>query len=83
MARKVLTIFWVLLPNCSSPNKNYSGIKCIEQGLGHWNLYPLPAAGSSTDVSEDWEKDFDLDMTEEEVQMALSKIETTGDVSLF
>lgn len=37
-------------------------------------------AGSSTDVSEDWEKDFDLDMTEEEVQMALSKIESSGDV---
>uniref|UniRef100_A0A8C6U3G4 BSD domain containing 1 n=1 Tax=Neogobius melanostomus TaxID=47308 RepID=A0A8C6U3G4_9GOBI len=35
--------------------------------------------GSSTDVSEDWEKDFDLDMTEEEVQMALSKIEASGD----
>lgn len=38
------------------------------------------AAGSSTDVSEDWEKDFDLDMTEEEVQMALSKIESSGEV---
>lgn len=37
-------------------------------------------AGSSTDVSEDWEKDFDLDMTEEEVQMALSKIESSGEV---
>lgn len=37
-------------------------------------------AGSSTDVSEDWEKDFDLDMTEEEVQMALSKMETSGEV---
>ncbi|XP_073339566.1 BSD domain-containing protein 1 [Pagrus major] len=36
--------------------------------------------GSSTDVSEDWEKDFDLDMTEEEVQMALSKIEASGEV---
>lgn len=36
--------------------------------------------GSSTDVSEDWEKDFDLDMTEEEVQMALSKIETSGEL---
>ncbi|XP_043997894.1 BSD domain-containing protein 1 isoform X1 [Gambusia affinis] len=35
--------------------------------------------GSSTDVSEDWEKDFDLDMTEEEVQLALSKIEDTGE----
>lgn len=35
--------------------------------------------GSSTDVSEDWEKDFDLDMTEEEVQLALSKIEATGE----
>uniref|UniRef100_A0A3Q3VQ29 BSD domain-containing protein n=1 Tax=Mola mola TaxID=94237 RepID=A0A3Q3VQ29_MOLML len=34
---------------------------------------------SSTDVSEDWEKDFDLDMTEEEVQLALSKIEASGD----
>uniref|UniRef100_A0A3Q3QKR6 BSD domain-containing protein n=1 Tax=Monopterus albus TaxID=43700 RepID=A0A3Q3QKR6_MONAL len=36
--------------------------------------------GSSTDVSEDWEKDFDLDMTEEEVQLALSKIETSGEL---
>ncbi|XP_062325382.1 BSD domain-containing protein 1 isoform X3 [Osmerus eperlanus] len=36
--------------------------------------------GSSTDVSEDWEKDFDLDMTEEEVQMALSKVEASGDL---
>ncbi|XP_041828082.1 BSD domain-containing protein 1 isoform X2 [Melanotaenia boesemani] len=36
--------------------------------------------GSSTDVSEDWEKDFDLDMTEEEVQMALSKIEGSGEL---
>ncbi|KAM4541640.1 BSD domain-containing protein 1 [Odontesthes bonariensis] len=36
--------------------------------------------GSSTDVSEDWEKDFDLDMTEEEVQMALSKIEDSGEL---
>ncbi|XP_051942645.1 BSD domain-containing protein 1 isoform X1 [Hippocampus zosterae] len=35
---------------------------------------------SSTDVSEDWEKDFDLDMTEEEVQMALSKIEASGEL---
>lgn len=32
-------------------------------------------------MSEDWEKDFDLDMTEEEVQMALSKIEASGEVS--
>lgn len=39
--------------------------------------------GSSTDVSEDWEKDFDLDMTEEEVQVALSKIEASGEVSVF
>uniref|UniRef100_A0A8D3ADG0 BSD domain containing 1 n=1 Tax=Scophthalmus maximus TaxID=52904 RepID=A0A8D3ADG0_SCOMX len=36
--------------------------------------------GSSTDVSEDWEKDFDLDMTEEEVQLALSKIEGSGEL---
>ncbi|XP_068437221.1 BSD domain-containing protein 1 [Clinocottus analis] len=36
--------------------------------------------GSSTDVSEDWEKDFDLDMTEEEVQMALSTIEASGEM---
>ncbi|XP_072533446.1 BSD domain-containing protein 1 [Salminus brasiliensis] len=35
--------------------------------------------GSSTDVSEDWEKDFDLDMTEEEVQMALSKADATAE----
>lgn len=40
-------------------------------------------AGSSTDVSEDWEKDFDLDMTEEEVQMALSKIQSSGEVRVF
>lgn len=33
-------------------------------------------------MSEDWEKDFDLDMTEEEVQMALSKIEASGEVSV-
>ncbi|XP_056151720.1 BSD domain-containing protein 1 [Lampris incognitus] len=36
--------------------------------------------GSSTDVSEDWEKDFDLDMTEEEVQLALSKVEASGEL---
>lgn len=38
------------------------------------------AAGSSTDVSEDWEKDFDLDMTEEEVQIALAKADATAEV---
>ncbi|OWK52790.1 BSD domain-containing protein 1 [Lonchura striata] len=37
--------------------------------------------GSSTDISEDWEKDFDLDMTEEEVQLALSKVEVAGEVT--
>lgn len=31
-------------------------------------------------MSEDWEKDFDLDMTEEEVQLALSKIDASGEV---
>ncbi|NWS47470.1 BSDC1 protein, partial [Probosciger aterrimus] len=36
--------------------------------------------GSSTDISEDWEKDFDLDMTEEEVQLALSKVEMAGEL---
>ncbi|XP_040830066.1 BSD domain-containing protein 1 isoform X1 [Ochotona curzoniae] len=36
--------------------------------------------GSSTDISEDWEKDFDLDMTEEEVQMALSKMDASGEL---
>uniref|UniRef100_A0A3Q2CLH1 BSD domain containing 1 n=1 Tax=Cyprinodon variegatus TaxID=28743 RepID=A0A3Q2CLH1_CYPVA len=36
--------------------------------------------GSSTDVSEGWEKDFDLDMTEEEVQLALSKIQDSGEL---
>ncbi|XP_037551351.1 BSD domain-containing protein 1 [Nematolebias whitei] len=36
--------------------------------------------GSSTDVSEDWEKDFDLDMTEEEVQLALSKIDDPAEL---
>uniref|UniRef100_UPI00398E3F06 BSD domain-containing protein 1 isoform X1 n=2 Tax=Pristiophorus japonicus TaxID=55135 RepID=UPI00398E3F06 len=34
--------------------------------------------GSSTDISEDWEKDFDLDMTEEEVQIALSRVDVSG-----
>ncbi|XP_067862749.1 BSD domain-containing protein 1 [Heptranchias perlo] len=34
--------------------------------------------GSSTDISEDWEKDFDLDMTEEEVQLALSRVDVSG-----
>ncbi|XP_004850913.1 BSD domain-containing protein 1 isoform X2 [Heterocephalus glaber] len=38
--------------------------------------------GSSTDISEDWEKDFDLDMTEEEVQMALSKVDASGEEPL-
>lgn len=37
-------------------------------------------SGSSTDISEDWEKDFDLDMTEEEVQMALSKVDASGEL---
>lgn len=37
--------------------------------------------GSSTDISEDWEKDFDLDMTEEEVQMVLSNVDASGEVS--
>ena len=45
-----------------------------------WSFLLLPP-GSSTDVSEDWEKDFDLDMTEEEVQLALSKVEASGEVS--
>uniref|UniRef100_A0A8C8EFD9 BSD domain containing 1 n=1 Tax=Otus sunia TaxID=257818 RepID=A0A8C8EFD9_9STRI len=36
--------------------------------------------GSSTDISEDWEKDFDLDMTEEEVQLVLSKVEVSGEL---
>lgn len=44
--------------------------------------FVFPPPGSSTDVSEDWEKDFDLDMTEEEVQMALSKIEASGEVGV-
>ncbi|XP_058051805.1 BSD domain-containing protein 1 isoform X1 [Ahaetulla prasina] len=34
--------------------------------------------GSSTDISEDWEKDFDLDMTEEEVQLALAKVDISA-----
>lgn len=42
-----------------------------------WIVVP----GSSTDISEDWEKDFDLDMTEEEVQMVLSKVDASGEVS--
>lgn len=46
---------------------------------GSLGVFVLP--GSSTDISEDWEKDFDLDMTEEEVQLALSKVEMSGEVS--
>ncbi|XP_078536851.1 BSD domain-containing protein 1 [Lissotriton helveticus] len=37
--------------------------------------------GSSTDVSEDWEKEFDLDMTEEEVQLALSKVDVSEELA--
>ncbi|XP_063168263.1 BSD domain-containing protein 1 isoform X7 [Candoia aspera] len=36
--------------------------------------------GSSTDISEDWEKDFDLDMTEEEVQLALAKVDISAEM---
>ncbi|KAK1340258.1 hypothetical protein QTO34_018824 [Cnephaeus nilssonii] len=36
--------------------------------------------GCMYDISEDWEKDFDLDMTEEEVQMALSKVDASGEL---
>lgn len=46
---------------------------------GSVGMFVIP--GSSTDISEDWEKDFDLDMTEEEVQLALSKVEMSGEVS--
>lgn len=57
----------------------------LRQGAAWWRSHTVskcvfPSPGSSTDVSEDWEKDFDLDMTEEEVQMALSKIEASGEV---
>ena len=54
-----------------------------EVTVGGWSYLFLscnPPPGSSTDVSEDWEKDFDLDMTEEEVQMALSTVEASGEV---
>lgn len=34
-------------------------------------------------MSEDWEKDFDLDMTEEEVQLALSKVDASGEVGIL
>ncbi|CAN0185795.1 unnamed protein product [Lampetra fluviatilis] len=36
--------------------------------------------GSSTDISEDWEKEFELDMTEEEIQQALAKAEASGEM---
>ncbi|XP_037097730.1 BSD domain-containing protein 1 isoform X3 [Syngnathus acus] len=52
-----------------------------EEGPHDLRVFELNSdSGSSTDVSEDWEKDFDLDMTEEEVQMALSKIEASGEL---
>lgn len=62
-----------------------SGSSCV--GWGVWRARTALMAlafmftGSSTDISEDWEKDFDLDMTEEEVQLVLSKVEASGEVS--
>ncbi|KAG8142977.1 putative BSD domain-containing protein, partial [Naja naja] len=41
-------------------------------------LFELNSDSSSTDISEDWEKDFDLDMTEEEVQLALAKVDISA-----
>lgn len=62
--------------------------ECHNPQLQPAHTYPFPpltlwimVPGSSTDISEDWEKDFDLDMTEEEVQMALSKVDASGEVS--
>lgn len=55
---------------------------CLESTCGSdGSVVTFVLPGSSTDISEDWEKDFDLDMTEEEVQLALSKVEVTGEVS--
>lgn len=50
-------------------------------GITKGSAAMVVVTGSSTDISEDWEKDFDLDMTEEEVQLALSKVEVSGEVS--
>lgn len=50
-------------------------------GTSEGSAVMVVVTGSSTDISEDWEKDFDLDMTEEEVQLALSKVEVSGEVS--
>ncbi|GCC39029.1 hypothetical protein chiPu_0023104 [Chiloscyllium punctatum] len=36
-----------------------------------------PSKGSSTDISETWEKEFGLDTTEEEVQLALSHLDVS------
>lgn len=36
--------------------------------------------GLSMDISEDWEKDFDLDMIEEEVQMVFFKVDVFGEL---
>lgn len=59
------------------PSPGYSLCAHPFLSLTLWVTVP----GSSTDISEDWEKDFDLDMTEEEVQMALSKVDASGEVS--
>lgn len=41
-------------------------------------------APSSEESSDDWEKDFDLDMTEDEIQKALEETENVDvDVSVF
>lgn len=58
-------------------HSSYSRFEYAIPSFTLWVMVP----GSSTDISEDWEKDFDLDMTEEEVQMALSKVDASGEVS--
>lgn len=75
MQRPLICICQVLLKSVITPNYNLFTYPFLPFTL--WIMVP----GSSTDISEDWEKDFDLDMTEEEVQMALSKVDPSGEVS--
>uniref|UniRef100_A0A3B4Y2M2 BSD domain containing 1 n=1 Tax=Seriola lalandi dorsalis TaxID=1841481 RepID=A0A3B4Y2M2_SERLL len=51
-----------------------------EEGPQDLRVFELNSDSGKSRSVEDWEKDFDLDMTEEEVQLALSKIEDSGEL---
>lgn len=43
-----------------------------------FTLWIMALGSRVIDISEDWEKDFDLEKTEEEVQMALSSVDASS-----